>query len=202
MKFHAFLCVLVSVLCTSPAFAQQIGVVVAASPTVGIESSQGNRPSASVGDPIHQGDVITTTPNAAVQVIFDDQTVLSIGPSTEIEITSFVYDGNPSTADMVLTLLRGACRIIGGLVTTDNAASVTSVSGVVGIRGSTAIVHVDESSGTTTAIFVDGDQMCMTGNGGEETCTSRRGGVLAQGLYSGSVDSASVARILRQLRGG
>lgn len=181
--------------------AQQVGVLATANPTIRIESSYVDITSASVGDPIHEGDTISTGAAASTQIIFSDQTVLSLGPNTEIEITSFVYSSSASADNMALTLLRGVCRIIGGFVTSDNPASIRSTSGIVGIRGSTAIIRVDDTTGTTEAIFVDGDQMCMTGSDGSETCTSRRGGVLQHGQYVGSVNASYVEQLLSQMRG-
>ena len=46
----------------------------------------------SVGDPIYFGDTITTNEGGKSQILFVDQTVMTVGSNTELTIDEFVYD--------------------------------------------------------------------------------------------------------------
>ena len=47
-----------------------------------------------IKESIYFGDVIKTGPKTNMQILFDDQTVFTIGENTEIVINEFIYDPN------------------------------------------------------------------------------------------------------------
>ena len=49
-----------------------------------------------VGDPIYFGDTITTNEGGKSQILFVDQTVMTVGSNTELTIDEFVYDAKVS----------------------------------------------------------------------------------------------------------
>ncbi len=58
---------------------------------------------------------IETGAKSKAQLIFKDETVLSIGPKSEVMLTKFVYDPDPNKRKVVVRAVRGAFRFIDGL---------------------------------------------------------------------------------------
>ena len=89
-------------------------------------------------------------------------------------------------------------RFIGGRAARAQEATITTPTATIGIRGSSAFVqHV---GGRTIAIFVAGERLCIR-VGGQESCTSRRGGVLTEDGYRGSITAEDLAVLLEALDG-
>ncbi|QBF33231.1 FecR domain-containing protein [Thalassococcus sp. S3] len=181
-----------------PVFANQIGVVASISPAL-----RGTPPGASErilgqGQGVVQDEVIQSSDAGRAQLLFLDETTLSIAPSSRVVLDAFVYDPNRTTGQLGLQLTRGALRMIGGNAMRGGEAVVRTPSATIGIRGSSAIVIY--SGGRTTAIFLMGDRMCLTRNG-RRTCTNRSGGVLTDDGYLGKVSQGYLADVLTWIDG-
>lgn len=118
----------------SPALAQtRIGAATAVRNQVtGVIEAQ-ERPIA-VGAAVYQDETIRTGAASVAQLLFADQTNLSIGPRSEIRLDRFVYDPSQSAGDVAVSLTSGALRFISGAQDPRSYTIRTPVA-VVGVRG-------------------------------------------------------------------
>jgi len=195
----AFATTSLALLLALPLAAQDIGVVASSEPTL-----RGAPPGASVralniGASLVSSEVVTSSASGRGQLLFLDQSTLSLAPNTTIVLDRFVFDPASGTGDMGLRLTEGALRFIGGRISRDTDATITTPSATIGIRGSSAfIVHLD---GRTIAVFIAGERMCILTEAGAQTCTSRRGGVLTEDGYEGEVNPAFLQQIIALIDG-
>jgi hypothetical protein len=144
----ALLAALGATLCVPmPALAQQVGVAGAVNPA-SKASLRGNVRVLELGSPIIHDEHLQTSAQGSLQVVFIDKTTLSLGPSSDLTIDSFVYDPQRQSGKMALTLGKGVLRVVGGSVPRTGGATVTTPVATIGIRGGIATVSHDKRSGT------------------------------------------------------
>ncbi len=131
---------------------------------VGISSIQRGEPAELIplrfGDEVFAGDLIRTQSGAKVKLLFNDDSVITVGPTTRLRIDSSVYSPGPSgVRNSVLTVLGGKVR---SLVSSwfssplqDNRFEVRTPTAVAGVRGTEFITSVD-NDGRSTVIVLDG----------------------------------------------
>jgi hypothetical protein len=143
-------------------------------------------------------DRLSTSAQGRAQLLFLDQTTLTMAPSSQITLDSFVYDPNRRRGQIGIGLTRGTLRFIGGLSSRRNDGVITTPTATLGIRGSTALVRHLE--GRTEAVFISGKRLCLEA-GGARHCTSRRGGVLTENGYQGRISDSALAGLLARIDG-
>jgi len=130
-----------------PVMAQQVGAVGAVNPA-SQAVSRGSVRVLELGAPIIHDEHLRTSAAGSLQVVFVDKTTLSIGPSSEVTIDSFVYDPLRGTGSMAATLAKGVLRIVGGSVTHTGGATVSTPFATIGLRGGIATVSHSPRFGT------------------------------------------------------
>lgn len=182
----------------APLAAQNIGTVASSEPTLrGTPPGSGTR-TLSLGTGVVQDETIASSSSGRGQILFVDQTTLSLAPNTTIVLDQFVFNPNGS-GQMGLQLTEGALRFIGGTLSRGQEATVTTPTATIGIRGSSALVTY--LNGETITVFLAGERLCISTPGGGRACTSRRGGVLTEDGYQGRVNPAFLAQILELIDG-
>ena len=146
--------ILVIFLFTSQVFAaiEQIGVI--GFVTGDVFNQKGEK--LNVGDSIFFGDTISASENAKSQLMFLDQTVMTIGAKTEITIDEFVYDPAESTGKILTTIKSGSVKILTGKISEINPANleVKTPAGTIGTRGTEFKTSCDSASGTCGTMLV------------------------------------------------
>ena len=137
-------------LITSPVFAQEVGTATAVNPESQSTPPGGSTTTLKVGARVVHKERIKTTPHGSVQLLFLDRSTLSIAPNSEIVIDEFVYNPGAGSGHMAVSLAKGALRLVGGQLSHQGEASVTTPNATIGIRGGTSIVTLKE------AIFLNG----------------------------------------------
>jgi hypothetical protein len=91
-------------------------------------------------------DVIHTTDNASVAVVFRDETSISLGPNSNLSLDDFTYDPENKKFGLKTGVTRGVAVFVAGAVATSDpeSFSVTTPKGVIGIRGTKFTVKVEE----------------------------------------------------------
>jgi len=130
-----------------PAAAQQVGTATAVNPLSESTPPGGAAAPLIVGAHIVHNERIHTTPNGTVQLRFTDRSSMSIAPNTDIVINEYVYDPNAQNGHMLVTLTEGALRYVGGQLSHNGEASVTTSAATIGIRGGTATI-IKNAKGT------------------------------------------------------
>jgi hypothetical protein len=132
----------VAALAAAPAMAQQVGTATAVNPTTESTPPGSNTVNLTVGANIVHKERIHTTPSGTVQLLFVDKSTLSIAPNTNILIDEYVYDPNSNSGHMLTNLTEGALRFVGGALSHQGEASITTQDAAIGIRGGTVtVVH-------------------------------------------------------------
>jgi FecR protein len=122
-----------------PALAQEVGTATAVNPLS--ERTSGDKTVAlTVGARIIHKERIHTTPSGTVQLLFLDGSTLSIGPNSSLLIDEFVYDPNSGTGRSVTSLTEGALRFVGGKISHQGGATISTAAATIGIRGGTVTV--------------------------------------------------------------
>lgn len=181
-----------------PATAQNIGTIASSEPTL-----RGTPPGAAtralaLGTGVVQNETIASSATGRGQILFVDQTTLSMAPNTTIVLDQFAFNPNGS-GQMGLQMTEGALRFIGGTLSRGQEATVATPTATIGIRGSSALVVY--LNGEAITVFLAGERLCLTNSAGTRRCTSRRGGVLTEDGYQGRVNPAFLAQILELIDG-
>lgn len=142
--------------------ASRIGAAVAVRNQV--TGSQGGRDRAlAAGSQIFQNERISTGANSVAQLMFTDQTTLSVGPRSQVTLDRYVFDPNRSTGDVAVSLTTGAMRFISGSQPSQSYQVRTPVA-TIGVRGT--IVDLLFLEGRMFAILDEG-QVTFTLENGE-----------------------------------
>lgn len=90
-----------------------------------------------IGDPVFQGEKITTGPESALEITLADETVLSQGEKSVMVLDTYVYDADSGTGEAVIDLLKGTFRSVTGKIVDANPEAYTLQSPLaqIGIRG-------------------------------------------------------------------
>ena len=88
-----------------------------------------------VGDGVFQDETIETAKRSNAQLLFRDETTLTIGPESSVVLDTFVYDPKTNTGKVVLNTTKGAFRFITGSVDPKSYEIKTPVA-TIGVRGS------------------------------------------------------------------
>jgi FecR protein len=131
---------IVALFAAAPAAAQQVGTATAVNPLSESTPPGGATAPLMVGAHIVHKERIHTTPAGTAQLLFTDKSSMSIAPNTDIVIDEYVYDPNANSGHMLATLTKGALRYVGGQLSHQGAATITTSAANIGIRGGTATI--------------------------------------------------------------
>ena len=128
-----------------------VGVIGAA---IGDIKNQKNE-NLSNGSKIFFGDTIISKSKSNAQILFLDQTVLTLGEETELTIDEFVYDPNSQDGSFVSTVKTGTVKFITGQISKKNPDNleVKVPAGTLGARG-TEFVVLSESKNESTVVLL------------------------------------------------
>ena len=145
-----------------------------------------------IAEPVVQDEIIVSGLDGAAQIMFLDQTTLTVGPNAEVVLDSFVYDPAEDAGDMALTLTRGALRFIGGRISKRSDATVTVGEAVIALRGAVAHVEAGESQGSVTFLAGEYARVAL----GDESLTISRPGGRAVFDFSAGTDRLRYAGVI------
>ncbi len=103
-------------------------------------------------DQIFRNAELTTAATGALEITFDDQSKLSMGPNSVMTVDEFVYQGPNHNDQQILNYAKGAFRFISGTVPKDNV-KIETPTATIGIRGT--IVRTLVTPDGTTTVGVD-----------------------------------------------
>jgi hypothetical protein len=106
---------------------------------------------ARIGEKIYMMDALKTGRDGSLGVVFKDDTLLSIGPQSEIIISEFLFSPAEGKLSIVTRLLRGSAIYLTGIIGKLSPESVRFETPVanIGIRGTKFAVKIEDApSGT------------------------------------------------------
>jgi hypothetical protein len=117
-------------------------------------------------DPVHFEEQLETALASATEVVFVDESKLSIGPGSLITLDAFVYDPGSGEEKFVLNAARGVLRFVSGNMQ-KSAYAIRTPLATVGVRGT-----------KFTLVVGDGGLTNVTSEGGGDVivydCAGRR----------------------------
>jgi hypothetical protein len=163
------LAILTTTVPDSVAVAQQkVGVNSAVNP-----DANGTPPGAAVrrmvvGQDVVHDEHIATGPVGQAQLLFIDESALTVGPGSDMTIDNFVFDPNTGKGQLAMSATAGVMRFVGGqLSKQEDAVSMRTPSGTIGIRGGIFVMSLAKS-GEMQVAFLFGKGLTVTGG-----CTSQ-----------------------------
>lgn len=167
-------------------FAQNLEIGVAAAVNPDAESTPPSRETRvlNVGHNVFHNEVIRTSAKGQAQMLFADQSALTIGPNSEVVLDEFLYDPETKTGKIALSATKGLFRLVGGRISKTTPVTLRTPTATIGIRGGIAFVGV-QPTGATNATFLFGHSMSVSNENG--TQVARRPG------YEINVSAANAA---------
>lgn len=106
------------------------------------------------GDGVFQDETIDTQLESTAQLLFLDETTLTIGPSSSVVLNSFVYDPNTNSGQVVLDATKGAFRFISGSAPSESY-EIRTPSATLGVRGTIFEFYIDDA-GNLLLMLIEG----------------------------------------------
>ena len=149
-------------LCYTPCFAAPIAKVLSLVPGV-VAEREGKTVPLQVKDDIYLQDVLRSNANGKAQIIFEDDTVLTLGNNTTFSMQEYNDTDNPAFKG---NMGGGFVRFVTGQIVSKNpeAFKVNAPQCTIGIRGTTFAV---QSTDQDTVVFTENssNQQSVTANG-------------------------------------
>ena len=125
-----------------------------------------------IGENVVFNERIQTTTAGQTQVLFLDQSTMTVGPNSDVTIDQFVFNPAAGTGTMALTASKGVLRLIGGALTKQEAPlSVRTTIATIALRGGVMVADVHEGN-SLDVVFLFGKELRVTGtNGVSQTIT-------------------------------
>src|SRR5437763_6373350 len=173
---------------------------------VGVPPGAGARPLV-IGQDVVFNERITTQAAGQTQLLFLDESSMSIGPNSDLTIDQFVYDPRSGTGKLAMTTTRGLLRFVGGkLSKQDEGVTLRTNSATLAVRGGAFLLN-QAPGGALEAVFIYGRGLTVTGASGISQ-TLQRPGFAVTVAGPGAIPSApfavppgQLAQLLAQLDG-
>jgi hypothetical protein len=122
--------------------AQNVAHVKVVRGTVTVERAGRPLP-ATVGMPLQERDVVVTGADGSVGITFQDDSLLSAGPSTAVAIDRFTFNPTTHAGQFDTTLRNGTLAVVSGKIAKQSteAMRVRTPSTVLGVRGTEFLVR-------------------------------------------------------------
>lgn len=135
----------------------EIGTVASIEGTAEI-GREGSWVAAEVGAPVHADDLLRTGKPGHMRVVFDDDTVLTLGDESELTIADHVFAPDQGEARSLVDLLSGTVNaVVSEYYRNPNAAyEVKTKTATAGVRGTEFVVSYEPGEKITEVFVVDG----------------------------------------------
>lgn len=115
------------------------------------------------GDGVSMGDIIRTKSDGKVEILFRDDTTITVAPETRLKIDEYTFNPDNSRSKGILSIFRGKIRAAvskakGGLMPVSIGSSTFNINTpttVAGVRGTVLFVFYER--GITGVVFKEGD---------------------------------------------
>jgi VCBS repeat-containing protein len=126
----------------------EIGKVVSIDGSATATHSDGVTVNLANGDPVYQGDVISTGVGSKLGISFIDDSVFSMSASARMVLDELIFDpAKAADSSMVVNLVQGSFVFVAGQVAPSGNMKVETPVATMGIRGTTVSTGVDADKG-------------------------------------------------------
>lgn len=127
------------------AFADSAGTVKTSKGAATIERN-GQKLAASVGTSVESGDRIMTGSDAAVGITLRDNTMLSAGPNSTLDLNKYAFNTTTHMGELDTTVKRGSLAVISGKLAKANPERVkfSTSNMTLGVRGTEFVIEAGQ----------------------------------------------------------
>ncbi len=118
---------------------------------------------------------IETSKTGQAQLLFLDESALTIAASSDVVLDKFIYDPKTSKGEIALSLGAGLFRFVGGRISKTSVVRIKTQTATIGVRGGIAIIKVGPGTGATRALFMFGKEMTVNNKSGVTRKVTRPG---------------------------
>lgn len=106
---------------------------------------QGKALPVQVGTALTVGDLLRTGPESAIGLILADNTLIALGPASELLLNDFAFSPAEQDLSLALRLMKGTASFLSGLIgkLAPETVRVETPDASVGIRGTRFALRVD-----------------------------------------------------------
>ena len=171
----------------------QVGIASAVRPGV---LSESNERVVYIGNAVTFGERFRTDSTGVIHILFMDRSSMTLGPNSELVIDEFVFRPEVQQGSIVVNLLKGSLRAVGGFISKFNnpfgksAAQVRAPTATIGIRGGITLVEALPDS--TRGVFLFGEHMQIFNPAGQLLHTVTRPGFSVTATANGVGDPVRV----------
>ena len=137
---------------------------------------------------IYFGDVIRTGAQTNLQILFEDETVFTIGENTEIVINEFIYDPNQNNAlnKISAEVMQGSLKVVTGLISKENPENllITLPTGVLATRGTEVQALVKPGQNDVVVLLGPGPNNAAGERAGSVEVSNNQGSVFMDQQFS------------------
>jgi len=150
---------------------------------------------------------IETSKSGQAQLLFLDESALTIASNSDVVLDKFIYDPKTSKGELALSIGAGVFRFVGGRISKTSVVTIKTPTATLGIRGGIVIIKVEPGTGATRATFVFGKEMTVTNDSGVTRRVTRPGfgidvaSLVAPPSWPFKVSGAKMAFYLTELEG-
>ena len=106
---------------------------------------QGRTIPGKIGLEIYQGDTLRTGRDGSIGVVFNDDTLLSLGPESILVIDEFVFAPRQGKFTIAIRMLKGTVAYFSGLISklAPESAHIETPTSSIGIRGTKFVARIE-----------------------------------------------------------
>ena len=104
----------------------------------------GNRIPVKPGEPLYEKDVLQTDADGSIGITFTDNSVLSLGPSSEAALAEYSFDSSNFKGAMLTDMRKGTLSMVSGDIarSSPSAMKVRTPTAILGVRGTSFAIEV------------------------------------------------------------
>jgi hypothetical protein len=142
----AFLCAWGLTAAAGPASAATFTGLVKSTVGTPVILRAGQSITAAKGVRVEKGDVVKTGPGGAIGIVFSDDTIVSLGPETEVAVDDYLFEPLDKQLSFVARILRGTMSYISGQIAKLSPKSVrlAAPAATIAVRGTHVLISVPE----------------------------------------------------------
>jgi hypothetical protein len=98
------------------------------------------------GDPIHQDDVLVTGADGHLGVTLRDETRVSLGPNTRVNLAEFAFAPGEGRLGLVLRVVSGLLSYVSGRIAAlaPGSVRIETPASIIGVRGTHLLVSAGQ----------------------------------------------------------
>ena len=142
---HVMLSLALTAVFTAAQAADEAGIVKTSKGQVSVERA-GQKLAAPVGTRIFSNDSVVTGADGAVGITLRDNTILSAGPNSVVNLDKFLFNSTTHAGAINATVKRGTLSVTSGKIAkaSPNSVSFAAPGMTLGVRGTTFVIDAGQ----------------------------------------------------------